>query len=185
MSTTSHEVGESGTRPRRKLHNWPFPRTRCLLGGFGLGLLAASWAGGLSDRYGEPEGVVGTFRGACRTAGKGFRYTVAHVRDCFAEEATSVRSLGLGQQVETRLCQDKKLDAQDITVHIDEDGTATLRGLVPDASHKEKAVALTRDTRGVVRVVDHLAVPPPPRVIETPVGDSVPTGIASQTRTVR
>ena len=185
MSTMNHGAEESTTTAGRKGGKWPFPRIRFLFCGIGLGLLAASWAGGLSDRYGEPEGLVGTFHGACRTAGKGFRYTVAHVRDCFAEEGTSVRSLGLGQQVETRLCQDKKLDAQGITVHIDEDGTATLRGLVPDASHKEKAVALTRDTRGVVRVVDHLAVPPPARVIETPVGDAMPTGVASQTRTVR
>lgn len=160
-------------------------RLRCIGGGLTLGLLLGAWAGGLSDRYGEPEGLVGTLRGACRTVSKGAKYTSAHIRDCFSQGGTSVRNLGLGQQIETRLCQDKRLDANGITVQIDEEGTATLRGLVPNAAHKDKAVVLTRDTRGVVRVVDHLAVLPPPRVINTPGGESVPTAIASQARDLK
>ena len=185
MSTTNRDGEVTGTSGGRRSGKWPLPRTRCVIAGFAVGLLAAGWAGGLSDRYGEPEGAVGTFKGACRTVAKGVRYTIAHVHDCVSNDGTSVRSLGLGQQIETRLCQDKKVDAKQITVHVDEEGTATLRGLVPDSTHKEKAVALTRDTRGVLRVVDHLAVPPAARVIDTPVGDSVPTGVASQVRTVR
>ncbi len=185
MSTNNQGGEVTTTSSGRKSRKWPLSRTRCVFGGFGLGLLAAGWAGGLSDRYGEPEGSLGTLRGACRTVSKGVRYSIAHLHDCFSNDGTSVRSLGLGQQIETRLCQDKKVDAQQITVHVDEEGTATLRGLVPDSTHKEKAVTLTRDTRGVVRVVDHLAVPPPARVIDTPVGDSVPTGVASQTRNLR
>ena len=185
MSTTNRDGDVTATPNARRGRKWPLPRTRCVLAGFGIGLLAAGWAGGLSDRYGEPEGAVGTFKGACRTVAKSVRYTIAHVHDCCSNDGTLVHSLGLGQQIETRLCQDKKVDAQQITVHVDEEGTATLRGLVPDSTHKEKAVTLTRDTRGVLRVVDHLAVPPAARVIDTPVGDSVPTGVASQVRTMR
>ncbi len=185
MSTTNRDGSVTVASGAQRGQKWPLPKTRCVLAGFGLGLLAAGWAGGLSDRYGEPEGPVGTFRGACRTIAKGVRYTIAHVHDCCSNDGTSVRSLGLGQQIETRLCQDKKVDAEQITVHVDEEGIATLKGLVPDSTHKEKAVALTRDTRGVVRVVDNLAVPPPTRVIDTPVGDAVPTGVASQTPTLR
>ena len=90
-----------------------------------------------------------------------------------------MRNLGLGQQIETRLCQDKRLDATGILVEVEEDGTAVLRGLVSSSAHKDTAVTLVRDTRGVERVIDHLAVPPAARVIDTPAGGSVPTGDAT------
>jgi hypothetical protein len=69
--------------------------------------------------------------------------------------------------------------------------TAVLRGLVPDAAAKEKAVALTQDTKGVLKVVDHLAVLPKPRVISIPEtqapsepGDEVPA-VAVRPRPLR
>jgi len=180
MNTNSEGRDKASTGRGR---SWPLPRTRCVFAGMVLGLLVAGWAGGAGDRYGEPEGVVGAFRGAFRTVAKGVRYTVASVRDCCSQDGCSVRNLGLGQQIETRLCQDKRVDAEAIIVSVQEDGTAVLSGLVPDATHKEKAVALTRDTRGVERVVDQLAVAPRPRIIDTPAAEPVPTGVASQVRT--
>jgi hypothetical protein len=145
----------------------------------------AGWAAGGTDRYGEPKGFIGSVSGAYRTVVRGIRYTTAWVRDCGSQTPSSVRNLGLGQQIETRLCQDKKVDAQGIIVHVEEDGTAVLRGLVSDAGHKEKAVALTRDTRGVERIVDELAVSPRRRVIETIATEPVPTEFASHPRTLR
>jgi hypothetical protein len=180
MSTTSHDGQIAGSQGAEATPRLALTRLRWLAGGAAFGLLLAAWSGGLSDRYGEPEGFVGTMRSAWRHVTKGVKYASAHIRDCCSESGTSVRNLGLGQQIETRLCQDKKLDAEGITVQIDEEGTAVLRGLVPDAAHKDKALALTRDTRGVMKVVDHLAVPPSPRVVNTPEGDRVTTGVASQ-----
>jgi hypothetical protein len=157
---------------------WPFA-------GLIVGLFVGAWIAGGPDRYGEAEGVIGGLRGAGRTMARGFRYTAATLHDCLTQESSSVRKLGLGQQIETRLWQDKRLAAEGIVVEIEEEGTAVLKGLVPDADHKEKAVALTRDTRGVERVVDQLAVPPPPRTIEAAPAPAVPTGVASGVRVMK
>ena len=185
MNTTDRAGQASSPTGGIDRHSRPFIRTRYTLIGLVTGLILAGWATSGPDRYGEADGIFGTMRGTYRTVLKGFRYTAASVRDCSAKTPFSVRNLGLGQQIETRLCQDKRLDAQGIIVQVEEDGTAVLRGLVPDASHKEKAMTLTRDTRGVERVVDHLAVSPTPRVINTPAGGSVPTDVATQPLTVR
>src|SRR4051812_8506060 len=178
MSTTQrdgHVAGQASTgRPKK----WPFARSRCYLAGLVTGLLLAGWAAGGTERYGEASGFVGSVRGAYRTLLKGFRYTAASVHDS-SQGSSSVRNLGLGQQIETRLCQDKRLDATGIIVEVEEDGTAVLRGLVTSSAHKDTAVTLVRDTRGVERVVDHLAVPPTARIIDTPAGGSVPTGDAT------
>jgi hypothetical protein len=143
----------------------------------------AGWVAGGTERYGEASGFMGSIRGAYRTIIKGFRYTAASVKDSSSEGSFSVRNLGLGQQIETRLCQDKRLDATGIVVEVEEDGTAVLRGLVSNSAHKDTAVTLVRDTRGVERVIDHLAVPPEARVIETTAGSAVATGDATHTTT--
>lgn len=162
---------------------WPFARTRCSLGGLAAGLLLAGWAAGGTERYGEAPGPVGQVRGTYRTFLKQCRFVAATAHDAFSKGSSSVRNLGLGQQIETRLCQDKRLDATGIIVDVEEDGTAVLRGLVTDSAHKDVAVTLVRDTRGVERVIDHLAVPPTARVINTPAGGSVPTGDATHSNT--
>lgn len=183
MTTTDRAGQASSPAAGNYRHSRPFVRTRFTLFGLVTGLILAGWATGGPDRYGEADGIFGTMRGTYRTVLKGFRYTVASVHDCSAKTPFSVRNLGLGQQIETRLCQDKRLDAKGIIVQVEEDGTAVLRGLVPDTAHKEKAMTLTRDTRGVERVVDHLAIAPKPRVVDTPAGGSVPTDVATQPTT--
>ncbi len=178
MNTTQKEAPAPPRSSTGAPKRWPFARTRCACGGLIAGLLLAGWAAGGTERYGEASGFVGSVRGAYRTLLKGFRYTAASVHDSSSEGSSSVRNLGLGQQIETRLCQDKRLDASGIIVEVQEDGTAVLRGLVASAAHKDTAVTLVRDTRGVERVIDHLAVPPAARIIDTPAGGSVPTGDA-------
>ena len=183
MSTTqrdglSPQQTKAGGRKR-----WPFARIRCSLGGLVAGVLLAGWAAGGTERYGQEPGFVGQVRGTYRTFLKQFHFIAATGHDSFSEGSSSVRNLGLGQQIETRLCQDKGLDATGIVVDVEEDGTAVLRGLVSSSAHKDKAVTLVRDTRGVERVVDHLAVPPAARVINTPAGGSVPTGDATHSGT--
>ena len=167
--TTIEESGPVEVAGRRRLLS-PAVRTKARwgLGGMLAGIVFSVWAAGGPDRYGEPDGLMGLARGVCRTIHRGFRYTAANCRDAFAENPSSVRTLGLAHQVEARLSQDKKLDAQGITLDVEDDGTVVLEGLVPDATHKDRAATLARDTRGVVKVVDHLAVPPPARIIDAP-----------------
>ena len=155
-------------------------KARWAAGGMALGVLIGAWIVGGPDRYGEEEGFVGGLRGAGRTMTKGFRYTAAMFRDCLAQERSSVRGLGLAEQIETRLWQDKRLVAEGIIVEVEEEGTAVLKGIVPDEGNKEKAVSLARDTRGVERVVDELAIRPSSRTIKATPAAAVPTGVASR-----
>ena len=60
------------------------------------------------------------------------------------------------------------------TLDIDvKEGIATLRGSVPTAKAKARALELTRETVGVLQVIDQLAVEPPPR--NAPATSSDPT----------
>ena len=160
-------------------------RARWSLATLALGLVAGAWCAGGPDRFGEPEGILGGVRGASRTMAKGVRYLMATLRDVATQDRTSVRDLGLAQQVETRLWQDKRLVADGIVVEVEGGGTVVLKGLVLDLDHKEKAVALVRDTRGVERIVDQLAVAPASRTIVTTPSAAVPTGVASGVKTLR
>jgi hypothetical protein len=150
-----------------------------------VGLVVGTWIGGGPSRYGEEEGIVGGVRGAGRTLSKAFQYTAATIRDCLTYDRSAVRKLGLAQQIETRLWQDKRLVADSVVVEVEDGGTAVLKGIVPDEVHKDRAVALARDTRGVEKVIDELAVRPSARTINTAPAAPVPTGVASNGRDVR
>ncbi|MBX9584418.1 MAG: BON domain-containing protein [Gemmataceae bacterium] len=69
---------------------------------------------------------------------------------------------GLPERVEdrvaARLAADKRLQGVDFAVSAD-GGAVTLRGVVPDAAARRKAVALAENTVGVEKVTDELAVP--------------------------
>ena len=67
--------------------------------------------------------------------------------------------------------RDKTLDGCRIEVHVRDEGLVILDGLVVDDEDKEKAIALIRDSRGVTRIEDRLAVMPPPRIIDADPGD--------------
>ncbi len=160
-------------------------RARRALLWLGIGLLFGAWAGGGTDRYGEDESMMGGVKGACGTIARGYRYAVASIRECVTNDRSSVRSLGLVRQIENRLWQDKRVAAEGIVVKIEEDGKAILIGQVPDAANKDRAVALTRDTRGVESVIDQLAVGSATRTIDAISSEPVPTGVTSGTRVVR
>ena len=159
-------------------------KVRWPLWGLTLGILVGAWIGGGPDRYGEEDGIMGGLRGAGRTMSKTFQYAAATLRDTLTFDRSAVRRLGLRQQVETRLWQDKRLVADDIIVEVEDGGTAVLKGIVPDQDHKDKAVTLARDTRGVEKVVDELAVRPSSRTIKAAPAPAVPTGVASNSKSV-
>jgi hypothetical protein len=175
----------AGTERLTLVSGWTMTRARWALAKVTLGLLMGLWAGGGPDRYGEADGFLGGVRGAARTVEKGGRYAAATLADLIFQQRSSVRNLGLAQQLETRLWQDKRLVAEGIVVVVEDGGTAVLKGIVPDEDHKDKAVALARETRGVERVVDQLAVSPTSRTIETVPAPPVPTGVASGVHVVR
>ena len=94
------------------------------------------------------------------------RVVAAKVRAALPQEVTDnpVGALrkGLPERVEdrvaARLAGDKRLQGIDFQVTAD-GGGVTLRGVVPDATAKRKAVALAENTVGVESVTDELAVP--------------------------
>jgi hypothetical protein len=185
-------MDQRGSQARGQADAWPdeIPgpsRTRWTIAGILLGFGVAGWAG-LAREHGGPSEGLG---GAVETIAAGVEGASETVRDKFAAAQRSARNLGIEQQIAARLHGDKSFDADKIEVHVEEESTAILRGLVPDAAAKEKAVALTQDTKGVLKVVDHLAVPPKPRVISTPEAksrmeprDDVPA-VAARPRPVR
>lgn len=64
----------------------------------------------------------------------------------------------LGGRVESRIRWDRYLKDSDLEVALTGVGVVTLRGEVPDAALKGRAVELARTTVGVERVVDEMTV---------------------------
>ena len=142
-----------------------------------LGLVA--WACLGENRRGQIGDAVQTVRDGAQDASTSVQGKIAEVR-------TSARNVGLEQKISARLHGDRSLGAEQIEVSVLEEGTATLKGLVPHAEAKAKAVALTRDTRGVMHVVDQLAVPPPARIYGAPEPAPEPEpAVATRSRTLR
>jgi len=68
--------------------------------------------------------------------------------------------MGIESRVYGRIHWDKALNDATIELTATEDGVITLNGTVADSKAKAKAVELTKDTVGVIKVVDQLAVRP-------------------------
>jgi hypothetical protein len=90
----------------------------------------------------------------------GLNKTGETVREGFAKTRESVQGMSLLPRVYGRLHWDKALNASTLFVKVD-GSTVTIRGTVPDAVAKERAITLTKDTVGVTRVVVQLNVASP------------------------
>jgi hypothetical protein len=154
-------------------------RVRWAIAGAVFGIGVATWVGIGRERRGSGE-AGGTLDGAVQTIPRGVQDTSAAVGEQLAQARTSARNLGIEQQIAARLHGDKALDAEKIIVQVEDQGTAVLKGLVSDTAAKDKVVALTRDTRGVLKVVDQLAVVPSPRVIVAPPADAAAPAVAGR-----
>ncbi len=139
--------------------------------GVAICLGMAAWASLGGERRGQVSGTV-------RTLADGAQDASTNVQGQLVKARTSAVNLGLEQTVGSRLHGDKTLGSEKIEIRVEDASTVVLKGLVPDEASKEKAVALARDTRGVQKVVDHLAITPAPRVIDA----SAPAGPAVATR---
>jgi len=149
----------------------PFARTRWAIIGFVAGVFTWSFAGG-GQQHPEtdpevveaPEGPVGTFDKSVRRVKEGVRRATSSVRDRITDAQESANNSNLEAKVEDRLSKETSIDDDRIEVQVKDEGTIVLRGQVPDKDSKEKVVDVTRDTKGVRRIEDHLSVPPRERV---------------------
>ncbi len=130
-------------------------RLRWLLIGTVLGVALSMWAG---------ESLHGPIRSVARHTAD----VSSALWDRYTEARSSARNMGLEQQITSRFEGDKSIEADQIQVSVEAEGVVTLKGIVADKSVKEKAMELARDTRGVKKVVDHLAILPSPRVVTSP-----------------
>jgi hypothetical protein len=168
-NATRAEGTERGDDSGRR--GMPLSRTRWAIVGIVIGVLGSSWVGVGRGRPGAGDAVAettdegeGSIDGAVRKVAQGVQDASTNVRDRVSRARASVRNQNLETAVKARLLQDKSLEAQNIDVQVEGDGTVILMGQVPDDGDKDAAVDLTRDVRGVARVEDHLAVPPVGRV---------------------
>jgi hyperosmotically inducible periplasmic protein len=110
----------------------------------------------------EREGKVGKkVDEAIRDVKKGVQEAAQSVRESFDRMRTAVHNMGIEARVYSRLHWDKALNNANLELDVHNGGIATLRGTVPDAGARSKAVALARDTVGVTQVIDQLAVSAP------------------------
>jgi len=191
MSKNSTRAEGSERAEESDRRGMPLPRTRWAIAGIMMGVIGSSVVGASRGRPGSAEVAVGTvdepvgtIDGAVRKVSQGVQDASANVRDRFSRARASIRNKDLEAQVKARLLQDRSLDAQDIDVQVENEGTVILKGMVPSTDDKDSAVDLTRDVRGVARVEDHLAVPPAGRVFAAPPDDE-PSDVATQPRRIR
>ena len=83
------------------------------------------------------------------------------LRRGWASVRQSVDKLGVQGRVYGRLRWDKALAEAAIDVQVPQEGIVVLKGSVPSAAARQKAIGLARDTVGVKEVTDELAVAAP------------------------
>jgi osmotically-inducible protein OsmY len=133
-------------------------RRRMMAGIVGLILLGAGAGLGWAQQPGVAERVGGTLDNVGRGLVRGAQEVTDAVRKRFEVVRSDVGRMGVHPRVYSRLHWDKTLYGSRIEVHMLRDGVVLLRGVVPDATAKAHAVALTRDTVDVTGVVDELEV---------------------------
>jgi len=132
---------------------------------------------------GTVEGAVGRAAEKLDEAGRqikqglerGFGTARDAVRDSFSRTRDRVNDMNVEARVYGRIHWDKLLTTSSLSLSVEARGIVTLRGAVPDAEAKKRAVELAADTVGVSRVIDQL-------VIQTP---SAATTTTTTTTTVK
>ena len=133
-------------------------RARWLFVGFAFGFVVALASGFGKSGRGPAEEIGQAVDKATHSASTWVGSTVGSGRPADSD---------LASQVDVRLDSDKGLDSSKVEVRPGTDGAVELHGVVATADAKDRAVSLARDTRGVRRVVDQLAVAPRPRVVNS------------------
>jgi osmotically-inducible protein OsmY len=125
--------------------------------GFGMG-----WA---QQEPGPGKSAGQKLDEAGRSIKKGFEDVGDTIRNQFVKARQSVHDMGVVSRVYGRLHWDKALTSSNLNVDV-KNGVATLRGSVPSAKSKLKAVDLAADTVGIDKVVDELGIQPATRALQ-------------------
>lgn len=108
------------------------------------------------------------------------------VRQRFEVVRSDVSRMGVQPRVYSRIRWDKTLQSARIEVHMLRDGAVLLRGTVPDAAAKARAIELARDTVDVTGVVDELeTVIPTPSPTTTTTHTQTSVTVPSLTRSAK
>lgn len=132
--------------------------------------MAAALTGGLAARA-QQGGVAGRVGEALDNTGRAIKNGV---QGAYAKTQMRINTMEVLDRVYSRLHWERTLTTSALDLEVQPGGMTTLRGAVPNARAKAKAVELARDTVGVTRVVDQLTVaaptatPPAAPVIEAP-----------------
>ncbi len=140
-----------------------------------LGAVAVAWAGEAGAQQGVGEKLGEGLDDAGRVIKRGLQRSGESVRESFARTKTSVQNMGIESRIYGRLHWDKDLNGSLIDLEVKDASVAILKGVVPSAVVKSKAVALTRDTVGVTQVIDQLTVSGPTRVVPGDTKGTTPT----------
>jgi hyperosmotically inducible periplasmic protein len=144
-------------------------RSKIVLTGIvGLTFLGLGASAGLRVATAQQPGVAGRVGETLDNMGRGIVRGAQEVTDSVRRRFEVVRAdvsrMGVPSRVYSRIHWDKTLVDSRVEVHIMRDGLVLLRGVVPDAAAKVRAVDLARDTVDVTGVIDELTtvIPPAP-----------------------
>ncbi len=127
-----------------------------LAGGLGVGV---AWAQQQQQpqEQGPGEKAGSKLDDLGRSIKRGLNNAGDTVREQYDKARASVHNMDVASRVYGRLHWDKSLTGSSLDLDV-KNGVATLRGAVPDAKAKLKAVELAEDTVGITRVVDQLTI---------------------------
>jgi osmotically-inducible protein OsmY len=111
--------------------------------------------------FAKQEGVGQKVSDKLNQAGQAIKKETRKVTDAISKEFDKVKAdvgrMGIHHRVYSRIHWDKALHSSKIEVHVFKGGAVLLRGTVPDAAAKARAVALANDTVDVTEVTDELS----------------------------
>jgi len=123
-----------------------------------LGLVLGTWVAGAQEPKTTTEKIKEKASGAVQSLNKGITSAEEGLREQFHKVRTAAANMSLHGRVYTRLHWDKGLADAKIETEVTDNGVTTLRGTVPDARAKAKALQLATDTVGVTKVIDGLTI---------------------------
>ncbi len=128
-----------------------------------LGLVSSFAAQAQAQNTGQKVGEK--FDDAVQDIRSGLRKAGDSAKEAFGKAKASINNMTVESRVYSRIHWDKALNDATIDLSVTEDGVITIDGTVADARAKVRAVDLARETLGVTRVVDRLAIRPPTSTI--------------------
>jgi osmotically-inducible protein OsmY len=138
-----------------------------LAGRLGIGAAWAQQDQGPAEKAGSKLDDVGrSIKRRLESAGDA-------VREQFERARESVHNMDVASRVYGRLHWDKTLTTSTLNLDV-KGGVVTLRGTVPDAKARVKAVELAADTVGIFKVIDQLTIQAPPRTTPDTSTDATP-----------